>query len=91
MSKRMSHPATPAITIVTALSSGIWLRGQRRKDESVSSHPLGDFEDEPAQTGEAQAPKNHHHDHRLDLSFYRMITSLPRESKSQIVKGQPAL
>jgi hypothetical protein len=31
----MSHPAAPATTIVTVVSSGIWLRGQRRKSERV--------------------------------------------------------
>jgi hypothetical protein len=31
---------------------------------SRPSHPLGDFEDQPAKSGEAQAPKKHHNDHR---------------------------
>jgi hypothetical protein len=37
--------------------------------ESVPLHSLGDFEDEPAQTGETQAPENHDRDHRLDPYF----------------------
>jgi hypothetical protein len=36
---------------------------------SVPLHSLGDFEDEPAQTGEAQAPENHDRNHRLDPYF----------------------
>jgi hypothetical protein len=36
---------------------------------SAASHPLGNFEDEPAETGEAQTPKNHDRDHRLDPYF----------------------
>ena len=34
-----------------------------------SSHPLGDFEHEPAESGETDPPKKHHRDHRLPLLF----------------------
>jgi hypothetical protein len=68
MSKRMSQPAAPASTIVTEVSS--WNSvAWGSEGGSVPLHSLGDFEDEPAQTGETQAPKNHDRDHRLDPCF----------------------
>jgi hypothetical protein len=70
MSKRMSQPAAPASTIVTTVFLLYWVGGQGFKGWAVPSHPLGDFEDEPAETGEAQAPKKHHSDHRLDPMFF---------------------
>ena len=35
----------------------------------VPSHPLGDFEDEPAEDGEVDAPEKHDRDHSLLLLF----------------------
>jgi hypothetical protein len=46
-----------------------------------SSHALGDFEYEPAESGETDSPKKHYRDHRLPLLFtgwlrlYRAIAS----------------
>jgi hypothetical protein len=66
------------------------LRGGPRGG-SVPLHPLGDLEDEPAETGEAQAPKQHDRKHCFDPTFHTMITILTCICKSQIVKGKCAL
>jgi hypothetical protein len=73
----MSHPAAPASTIVTTISPFLF-GGLTRP---VASHALGDFEDEPAQGGEAETPEKHHGNHRLDSYFYRMIANLLRACK----------
>ena len=53
MSKRKSQPPSPAATIVTMLP--IILKQVRA---ALFHHiPLGDFEDEPAEGGEANAPE----------------------------------
>ena len=51
MSKRKSQPPSPAATIVTMLP--IILKQVRAA--LFPQHPLGDFEDEPAEGGEANA------------------------------------
>ena len=45
---------------------------------AVSSHALGDFEDEPAERGEADAPEKYDRDHSL-LLFLHDIYGLRRQ------------
>ena len=87
MSKRMSQPAAPANTIVTdsfLLNSVAWPGSE---GGCVPLHPFGDFEDEPAETGEAQTPKNHDRDHYLTPAFYRMIASYRAHASNKLLKA----
>jgi hypothetical protein len=69
MSRRISQPAAPANTIVTTFFP-LEFRCLASVGRPIRpSHPLGDFEDEPAENGEAQTPKKHHDDHRQALYF----------------------
>jgi hypothetical protein len=68
MSKRTSQPAAPANTIVTTVF--LQFRCVVSVGELIgASHPLGDFEHEPAECGETDPPEKHHSDHHLPLLF----------------------
>jgi hypothetical protein len=69
MSKRMSQPAAPASTIVTTIVLQFVALVSTGRESIGSSHPLGDFEHEPAKSGKTDSPEKHHRDHRLPLFF----------------------
>ena len=54
---------------------------RERPSPPVSSHPLGDFEDEPAEDGDADAPEEHDRDHSL-LLFLHDVYGLSRRVAS---------
>jgi hypothetical protein len=66
MSKRKSQPPSPAATIVTMLPHHL----EAGPCCPVRSHPLGDFEDEPAEGGEASAPEKHERHPRVPFLFF---------------------
>ena len=65
MSKGKSQRPGPAATIVTMLLHHL----EAGPCCPVPSHPLGDFEDEPAEGEEANAPEKHERHPRLRYFF----------------------
>ena len=64
--------------MVTALFPIKSVASLTSKQLNCSSHPLGDFDDKPAQGGETDDPEKHDRDHCLTLRISQEVYDVSR-------------